>query len=271
MRRAAAFKKKAVSRFPFIVSGGLAVLAFPPLSLTPCAWLFLVPLLLTARNLSLGIAFRRGWWAGLVFNVSLLYWIAFNTGTSVFIASASLLGILFIVPLYWGIFTLFWAFLSNRWGDRAALALPAIWVGLEVIKNSPEIGFPWQELGLTQLPLLPVAQLAELGGIRLVSAGVIAANVALFLLIRKRLRFSLVLIGLLAITGLWGWWRQNHLPAPGPELHVALLQGNVDPASKWLEHPDSSMVLYEELTRRAAQNQKLHLIIWPETAAPCYL
>ena len=168
-------------RWPFLLSGFLTIFAYPPFDLWFIAWFSFVPLLLKSRSLDFGMAFRRGWWGGLVFNAGLLYWIALNSGAEGVIAPLSYLGLLLILPLYWALFAGFWAQLWKRFGAWGVLLLPSIWVGLELVKNLPEIGFPWLELGLTQIGLLPVAQVAELGGIRLVSVWVMAANGAVLL------------------------------------------------------------------------------------------
>lgn len=258
-------------RLSFIISGLLAALAFPPIGLWFLGWVALIPLIVKIRSLNFGLAFRRAWWAGLVFNACLLYWIALNSGTSPPIAIASFVGLLLILPLYWAFFGGIWAFLWKRWGDRAAVLLPAVWVGLEIIKNAPEIGFPWLEMGLTQIGFAPVAQLAELGGIRFVSIWVVTANVAFFFYLNRKTGLFLTLLSLLSVGVVWGTWRPYHLPGPGPLLNAAIIQGNVDPSEKWRQPPDSSIVLYERLTRQAVKAHDADLVIWPETAAPVYL
>jgi apolipoprotein N-acyltransferase len=258
-------------RVPFILSGLLSALAFPPVSLWFLAWVSLVPLLISVRSLSFGSAFRRAWWAGLVFNACLLYWIALNSGTSLVIAFASFFGLLLVLPLYWAFFGSLWAFLYRQWGHWAALSLPAVWVGLEIIKNAPEVGFPWLELGLTQVNLPAVTQLAELGGIRLVSVWVVTANVLVYFYLQKRTRASYILGVFLLGSVIWGAWRLHHLPDPGPPVTAAVIQGNIDPAVKWRQSPDSSLAVYENLTRQAAEQADLDLVVWPETAAPVYL
>jgi apolipoprotein N-acyltransferase len=259
------------SYIPFLLSGIFTVLAFPPINLWVFAWFALVPLMVKTRSLTSGVAFRRGWLTGLVANAFLLYWVALNKGAPIPVAFASFLGLLLVFPLYWGVFAALWSYLWKRWGDIAALLLPFIWVGLEVVKNAPEIGFPWLELGLTQIGFLPAAQLAEIGGIRLVSFWVVFVNVALFLfLMRKDLCFYILLLPL-TITVIWGYWRLHNLPTPGPSLRAVIVQGNVDPLEKWLLDPDSSITLYEELTLIAAKGRNIDLVVWPETAAPVYL
>jgi len=217
------------------------------------------------------MAFRRGWWGGMVFNAGLLYWIALNSGAEGIVAPLSFVGMLLVYPLYWGAFTSIWAFLHRRWGDAAAFLLPAIWVGLEIIKNAPEIGFPWQELGLAQINFSPAAQLAEIGGIRLVSVWVVGINVTLFLLFQKQRRTAEALSAILLLGLGWGIWRGNHLPPAGIQTNVLLVQGNIDPEAKWREEDDASLSLYEELTREEASKQKPDLVLWPETAIPKYL
>jgi len=258
-------------RLPFMLSGFLALLAFPPINLWPVAWMALLPLIRNARGMSFTRAFRRGWWAGLVFNAGLLYWIALNTGAGGLLAPISFLGMLLVYPLYWGLFTGLWAFLHRRWGNLAVLLLPGIWVGLELFKNLPEIGFPWQEFGLSQVRFLPVAQVAEIGGIRLVSAWVVGVNAAVFLLLAGRRRVALITAAALFLGLTWGIWRMYHLPPAGPEVTVMLVQGNVDPEAKWQESADSSLAIYQRLTRRGLGEGKPDLVLWPETAIPAYL
>lgn len=264
-------RRFASGRAPFILSGILTALAYPPINLWPLAWFSLIPLLIKAKSLTFAVAFRRGWWGGLIFNAALLYWIALNTGAEKPIAIASFLGMLLVFPLYWGLFTGLWAILWKRWGILASLLLPAVWVGLEVVKNAPEIGFPWLELGLTQINFAPVAQLAEIGGIRFVSAWVVGVNVAFLLLLSHRKRTFFGAVVLLAAGAIWGQWRLHHLPEPGPRIKAVIVQGNVDPAAKWREDPDSSLTLYEHLTSAAVASEKPDLVLWPETAAPVFL
>ncbi len=260
-----------ISVLPFLFSGSLILLAYPPIGLWPVSWFSFVPLLRKTRSLPFALAFLLGLLSGLIFNAGLLYWIALNSGAGGLLAPLSLMGILLVMPLYWGVFAALWSLLWRRWGDVAALLLPAVWVGLEVLKNIPEIGFPWQELGLTQINFLPAAQLAELGGIRLVSAWVMGMNVAIFLALEKRRGVTICAAAILAAGLLWGTWRMYHLPPAGPRLTVTLAQGNVDPEAKWQEDPDSSFAIYERLTRAALAKGKSDLVLWPETAIPVYL
>ncbi|MBU1881334.1 apolipoprotein N-acyltransferase [bacterium] len=263
--------KPTKSRIPFILSGILFILAFPPIGWWFLAWIGLLPLLVHARSLAFGLAFRRGWWSGLIMNAGLLYWVAMNTGAELVVRWLSLFGLLLILPLYWGFFAGFWAFLWKRWGDAAALVLPALWVAFEVIKNAPEIGFPWLELGLTQIDVMPVAQLAEIGGIRFVSVWVVAANVAVYLFMQRKHRSALIIALLLLSGAIWGLWRMNHLPPVDATLTAAIVQGNIDPEDKWRLPPDSSIVIYEALTEQITAENDVDLVLWPETAVPVYL
>lgn len=245
--------------------------AFPPLHLFFFAWFALVPLILQTRGLSFPQALRFGWWGGLVFNAGLLYWVALNSGADGILAPLSFLGMLLIFPLYWLLFTGIWSYLWRKFGDIGAIFLPFVWVGLEVLKNAPEIGFPWQEMGLTQIAFLPAAQIAEFGGIHLVSFWVVAVNTAIFLLIVRRKKPAMMLFSAFILSVVWGAWRMGHLPAGGETVRVLLVQGNVDPESKWKEEADSSVILYESMTREAILKAPVDLVLWPETAIPVYL
>ncbi len=258
-------------RIPFLAAGILTLPAYPPLRFFFFAWFALVPLILQTRGLSFSQAFRSGWWGGLVFNTGLLYWVALNSGADGILAPLSFVGMLLIFPLYWSLFTGFWSIIWRKFGDGGALFLPFIWVGLEVVKNAPEIGFPWQEMGLTQISFLPAAQIAEFGGIHLVSFWVVAVNAAIFLMIVKRQKSAILLFLAVILSVVWGVWRMGHLPEGGETIRVLLIQGNVDPESKWKEEADSSIILYESMTREAISQAPTDLVLWPETAIPVYL
>jgi len=204
-------------------------------------------------------------------NTGLLYWVALNTGAEIVVRWASLLGLLLVFPLYWGLFAGFWAFLWKRWGDKAAFVLPALWVVFEVIKNAPEIGFPWLELGLTQIHFAPAAQLAEIGGIRFVSVWVVATNVSAYFFLQRKQRSASFVAVLLLVGVMWGWWRMYHLPPANAEMKAAIVQGNIDPEDKWRLPPDSSIVIYETLTEQITALNDVDLVLWPETAVPAYL
>ena len=140
--------------------------------------------------------------------------------------------------------------------------LPALWVLFEWLRGWLLTGFPWLDLGYSQVayPLAGYAPCLGVYGVSFfcaVCAGLLAwgACEPKQFLARTLLVFALIWVG--------GWlagkieWVQ---PAGHP-LRVTLIQGNIPLASKWQpENRDAIMDRYLELSRQAPQSD---LIVWP--------
>ncbi|HYR96840.1 MAG TPA: hypothetical protein VEM57_08890, partial [Candidatus Binatus sp.] len=136
-----------------IASGLSLAAAFPSLDLEPLAWVGLVPLLLAARGLRPGAAFRVGWIGGLVFYLATVYWVAYTitkyTAVPLVLAAAILVLMASVLACYTG------AFLAGvRWIEDRGLPVvwlaPPLWVALEWLRSWFFIGFPWAALGYSQ-------------------------------------------------------------------------------------------------------------------------
>ena len=154
-------------------------------------------------------------------------------------------------------------------GWRLALVVPALWVLAEWTRGWFLTGFPWLNLGYSQIdtPLAGFAQLAGVYGVSLAaaaSAGLLAAG-----WIDRRLARRLTLPAAVALwsvgwlAGLMTWTK----PA-GEPLKVALVQGNTPLTIKWRpEYRDGIVDNYFALSERAVDAR---LIVWPEAAVPDY-
>ncbi len=140
----------------------------------------------------------------------------------------------------------------------AALAFAAVWVLTEWLLTWFLTGFPWLFAGYAMLDT-PLEALAPVGGVLLVSfAGVLTA--ACF--VRWRSPAALVAAALpwlasWAITGVQ--WT-----APAERYRVALVQGNIDQATKWDEASRA-----EILARYATLSEPVwdrDIVVWPEAA-----
>ncbi len=245
------------------LSALLLYAVFPPLEWTWAAWIALVPLLVVARR-SLGRPLRLGWLAGFVFWLLSIRWL-----TNVTVAGWILLSAycaLFFVPV---------TRLSRRWqggGLGFAFAVAVVWSGSEFVRGWLGTGFPWNTLGAGLTPWLPAIQLAELGGVWLVSGLAAFANALVAWAVTERRDWKGLAVGaaLVALAVGWGAWRLGRLPDPGRTLRVALVQTAIPQDEKWVE--SKVEMIYErldELTRQAQSRDPLpDLVIWPETALP---
>ena len=251
------------------LAGILYALAFPFFDLWPLAWIFAVPLLFCVQGVSPGRAFLSGMISGLIAWAGVLYWIALVMSTyggmGLFTAILLLLLLLAYMALYFGAFA--WAasrFLKNKF---AFLILPGLWVALELMRSYTIFsGFPWALLGHSQLPFNAFVQVAELGGVFLVSAVVMTGNVAIYQAIKKQYAPLAIVVGLVILCAGFGQWRINFHTFEGIPLRVAAAQANVPQDQKWRkEQVDATLDTYLSLTEQAI-DKKARLVVWPETA-----
>jgi apolipoprotein N-acyltransferase len=223
-------------------------------------------------------ALRRGWLTGLAGSSAALYWLAVPVhdvgGLPWIPAVACALAIGAYVGLYGGCF----AVIAHRLRAYPALArccaLALCWFLLEYVRGFLLTGFPWLTLASAFVPWTPVIQAAAvfgsygLGGILAGTACLLAHG-----LHRKHCLCCGLLLALALPLG--GLIRMERLPGPdGPPsraLRLALVQGNIDQNQKWRPaYQRATLAHYLQLSRQAAADGHLDLIVWPETAMPFF-
>ncbi len=249
----------------------LITFSFPPFSIGFLAYVAVIPFLMVLENKSFKEVWRWGYFAGLLVNLMLLYWIGWAT-----IAGA--LSAILVLPLYLAGFGALHVFSQKRWGNWGLFLAPCWWTAIEWTKTLGQIGFPWFTLGYSQSQYRTIIQFAEITGVYGVSFWIVLGNVLIYQGVKLALsrtarpRYLFALAIWLLVPYLYGWIRLEQIQHwPTSTIRVALVQGNIDPFKKWkTEYKDSSFVKYEALSLEAA-NAKPDLIVWPETATPCWL
>ena len=149
---------------------------------------------------------------------------------------------------------------------RSLLLIPAGWTLMEWLRGWLFTGFPWLQLGYAQSDT-PLAALATLGGIHLVTFSVALLAGALVILVQGG-GSRLAAIALAAALWAGGWLlegREWTRPAGDP-VSVALLQGAIPQDEKWLtENRAATLEKYRALNREALGAR---IIVWPESAIP---
>ncbi|MGQ7959352.1 apolipoprotein N-acyltransferase [Pseudomonas sp. SP16.1] len=258
-----------------LTAGALTPLALAPFDLWPLAVLSIALFYLGLRELRPGQAALRGWCYGFglfAAGTSWVYVSIHDYGA----ASPALAGFLtlgFVAGL--GLFFALMAVLWTRWLRRSeapladALAFAALWLAQEVFRGWFLTGFPWLYAGYSQLDG-PLAGLAPLGGVWLISFSLALSAVLLVNLARLRARKVFLAAGLVLLLAPWvaGLSYQDHpwtRPA-GNSLTVALVQGNVEQNLKWdPAQLNAQLALYRDLSFSA---ERVDLLVWPETAIP---
>lgn len=255
------------------LAGLLYALAFPAYNLWPFACLFGLPLFYAVKDASRREAFLYGLVAGIVAWGGLIYWVGYVVNIygylNLAVSTLILLGFMVYLALYMGLFAALAAgLLPSR---LAILSVPGIWVLLELFRSIALTGFPWALLGYALYPVKPLIQVAEFGGVYLISGLAMMVNLAVYQLLRRDFKPLVAALALVAACLIWGGWRMNTLPLAGETLRVGIAQANIPQDQKWMEdNVDSTIALYERLTRQAVR-QGAQIVAWPETACPFYL
>ncbi len=170
-------------------SGVLLAASFPAPDLEPLAWIGLVPLLVAARGLRPGAAFRIGWLGGFVFYLATVYWVAYTIGsytTVPFAVAVAILALMAsILACYTGAFVAGVRWLAAR-GLPVIWLAPLLWVALEWLRGWFFIGFPWAALGYSQYRHHDLVQIAEVTGVYGVSAILVLFNMVIVGILPER-------------------------------------------------------------------------------------
>ncbi len=275
-----------------MLSGLLLALAFPGFNHSALAFFGLVPLLYAVKSASTKQAAWLGLLSGFVFFLVSLFWLHNLTRTvdslgMQLCAVAGYAVLSLYCALYFIPFSLVAVFSMRKWvGDdlmknvRFMFVLSAVWVGAEYLRGTLFTGFPWNPLGVSQYSNGAIIQIAEFGGVYIVSATIVWMNTALFVTARQythgtrtrkyRPHFELM-IGLLpvALSLMFGLKSVFHKNFTEETVSVALIQPNIAQKAKWDENMATEIrTRLSELTEVATRLPGVDLVIWPESAVP---
>lgn len=266
-----------------LLSGILLILSFPNFDLEFLAWFALVPLFYSIEGKGLRLSLELGFLTGIVTFLGILYWIivAVHTYGNIPLIPSGLILLLLVayLSLFIGVFTCFTRFIQIRSGLQTMLFTPLLWVALEYLRSLLLTGFPWANLGYSQYLTLPFIQIADITGVYGPSFVIVLVNATLLGILRqwpkkifpvKEVIFTgLVLLGLLIYGHLKMEVVERHVNQ-NPPLKIGLVQGNIDQSVKWDQSFQiETLKIYNKLSYTVAE-EKLDLIIWPETAIPFF-
>jgi len=235
-----------------LISALLFWCSFHPVNIGILGYVALVPLLIFSQIASGKKAFFAAWGGGYVAFALGYFWFAYTVPAGPF-----------LVAIYMGLW-----FPAFTWAVRKVGILwsPVVWDAIEHLRSTLFGGLPWLLLGYTQHDCLDLIQIADLGGVWLVSLLVALVNAALVHPCRKlKVATAAALLASLA----YGAVRLETIALfEGPK--IAVVQPNI-PQSLKRESLNLKAVAVENykkhyaLTLEAADG-KPDLIVWPEAA-----
>lgn len=258
-----------------IASALLQIAIFPvagpvPVWRAALSWVALAPLLvalasgnaLKVRQLAL-IAYG----CGVLWYLGSCYWVMPTMYLYGGMSQAAGFGILVLFSLYLGLYhALFGAllgvlkrFLSTK---NVLFASPLVWVAVELAR-ARVTGFPWDQLGMSQVDNSLLTRLAPWGGVYAVSFVLMAGNALLaWSWMEKRWRLAGAVVGVAVLVQVVGMLRDT--PAE-PQQRAVLWQPNLNEMQRY-----GSASLMEDFVPRskAAVTPGTRVIVWPESPAP---
>lgn len=153
-----------------------------------------------------------------------------------------------------------------------AMAVGAAWVAFEFLRLAPVVfgGFPWCYLGYALIPVQPLAQLAEIGGVPLLGFLMVFTQALIWRAFCRRQTKLIALAALIvSLAAGWGAWRLRSLTRVlNRTLDVAVIQGNIYQYEKWDDGRAAHVTaVYREMTREANSTNP-DLIVYPESFYP---
>lgn len=268
-----------LARVTAIALGAALPLAFAPFDLWWIAPLSLAGLFGLWRDASP----REAWKLGYAFGLGL-----FSVGVSWIFVSMHHFGeaivpvaglITFVFAAVMAVFPALAGYLSARLtvsmgaengAVRVLIAMPLAWMLLELIRGEFLGGFPWLNLGASQIHSA-LAGYGPIFGEYGMSLAVVMMAALLVMLLSRRSGWLATLIALFAGLALWMGGSAlrtiDWVEAAGEPISVAIVQGNVEQSRKFDPQIfQDTLDLYRRLTDTQAADAKL--VVWPETAVP---
>ncbi len=265
------------------------VLAYPRFNLFFLALVGLIPLMVAVEGRSPGSAFRRGLWTGFLVNVGGFYWIVgliMSFGGMPWPIGVLLLALLALQQgLTFGIAA--WiATHARKQGAGRVLAWVPAFVAAETV--NPLI-FPWR-LGNSQYNHIPFVQSADIGGVFLITAFVVAINAAgldVLCWLRARRaatgssgttpaprgpalpRAAIVVLAVVAANYAYGALRMNAVDrrtADAETVRIGMVEADIAIEDKWDPALYADNLLRHQRLAAELDAAGAELIIWPESA-----
>lgn len=277
--------------FLAVLSGLLLTSTFPKIGFAWLAWIALVPLLLSIKNLSPKNSFSMGYITGLVHFVTLVYWLIHTMrmygSLPLYLCLSVLLLLSMVMALYVAVFSLLLTRLCST-PLKMVFMTPLLWVAFEYLRTFLFTGFPWELFGYSQHARLTLIQFADITGVYGISFILALTNSVLLIgllfflksdwqtkpvsqpVFTRSLAVLLLLFVLIFVYGKRQIIKIDALISNAPVKRVAVVQGNIDQTIKWDPAFQINTTQKYIALSASARPSSPDLIVWPETATPFY-
>lgn len=269
-----AIKERIIRSLTCLLAGALVPFAFAPYEYSLLAIITVAILFFLWIDTEPRTAFFYGYAFGFgLFGVG-VNWLHISINL---FGGVNLIGALFFTYIFIAIVALYPAlvgYLSRKYFQRIQvinlfILIPSLWTLSEWCRAWIFTGFPWLNLGYSQIDS-PLAGLATITGVYGVSWMVcFSAAVLVYIFIGNKKQKLILALTLLFIWGCSDYLKDiNWTTIKEQSIKVALIQGAIPQQEKWKEeNQQHTRDLYLSLSTHYLDND---LIIWPETAIPAF-
>ncbi len=254
------------------VLGATLTLSFAPFNLYLLALVLAALILLDCLCLAPRNAARCAFWFAFGHFLSGTYWIYVSVHTigqaPIAVAFLLMLGLVFIMALYFAATGWLMARLSEGDPWRLLICAPAVWVVIEWLRGWFLSGFPWLSLGYSQIDSslagwAPLLGVYGVSWVLLISAAGLVLGIAC-----RRYAIAAVLVLLPWVLG-YGLQTIEWTDPIGEPVVTTIVQGGVAQEDKWApEQFRTTVKIYQDALAAA---QESTLVVWPEVAIPTFI
>lgn len=255
-----------------LLAGIAAVAAFPPFEF---AWLTIVAVIILLgliHSVPARQALRHGFAFGLgLFGIG-VSWVHISLHEFGGTPLALSIFLTFLLAVYMALFPALFAYLMVRFqlfknAYILVLAAPACWTLLEWVRGTLFTGFPWLNLGYSQIDTWLVGFAPVLGvyGVSFMIV-VLASCGYIFIKYSACTRWLSLILFVIVLSQGYSLEKRQWAEPFGEPITATLLQGNVSQLEKFL--PEVRPVVMEMYRSMTLDNLDSDLIVWPETAIP---
>ncbi|MFW5996163.1 MAG: apolipoprotein N-acyltransferase [Halanaerobiaceae bacterium] len=233
------------------------------------AWFALLPLLYGFKSINGRKSLRlQGYIFGVIYFFGISYWIYHPL--DIFGGMPLPLALLLLILLA-GLLALFfvlWTEVFHLFGGKNSFSpflLALTWTGIEYFRYLVLSDFPFGFAGYTQAELIPLLQLADIGGVFLISFIVLLVNGYLFKMIYyRRLRSVASLVVLIIIVGAYGGVNYyQYRNQDYEEITTGIVYTDIPQDEKW--RSDLIEQRIDELFEPVENKEEVDLFITPES------
>ena len=195
------------------------------------AWFSLVPLIKVFQGFKnyKEIILNSFLW-GFIYSLTTVFWLAFNIGTNLYVATLSMLATVSILSINTVLMFLIWFKIKKHFKKYSLYILVIVWVCIEYIRSYGVLAFPWINLANTQTHFFYLIQNVEYFGIYGITFWIVLINVLFYNLICQKTKLDIIkLIIVFIFPFISGYFIYLNLEEYVDEnFKVSLIQPNIN-------------------------------------------